>query len=91
MAELSDPAGGPDRAGKSRFYGVCASLFAKRRGTILKRAKNMHRGGGKMAQRGFFAIYGKIVPREMGVKRAVLGQFLVFFGQKTRGRNFAED
>jgi hypothetical protein len=65
--------------GKSRFYGVRASLFSKRRGTILKRAKSMHRGGGKMAQRGFFAIYGKIVPREMGVKWRVLGQFLALF------------
>jgi hypothetical protein len=35
-----------------------------------------------MAQRGFFAIYGKIVPLEMGGKRRVLEQFLAFLAKK---------
>jgi hypothetical protein len=48
----------------------------------MKRAKNVHRGGGKMPQRGFFAIYGKIVPPEMGVNEAVFGQFLAFLWKK---------
>jgi hypothetical protein len=37
-----------------------------------------------MPQRGFFAIYGKIVPREMGVKRGILGQFWAFLGKNER-------
>ena len=79
-----DPLVRPSK-GKKPFYGLCARTFSKRRGTILKRAKNVHICGGKTAHRGFFAIYGKIVPREMGGKRRVWGQFLRFLGKNERG------
>jgi hypothetical protein len=43
-----------------------------------------------MAQRAFFAIYGKIVPPKMGLNGLVLGQFLAFLGKLRQKRSVPE-